>query len=342
MNYNEKIKVVSILVPVYGVERYIERCARSLFEQTYVDIEYIFVDDCSPDRSIEILKQVIDDYPHRKPHVRIIRHEYNRGLAAARNTAVDNCQTEFLLHVDSDDYIDKTLVERCVYKQTETNCDIVLFDYQAIYKHRIEAIRHTRCNSTVERTIKLLSRQTPVCVWGGLYSIKLYKANGIKAEEGVNNNEDYQVTPRLSYYSRTVAYLDLYLYFYNCTNVDSITSNFSKSQAEQGWLSITILKSFFKDKGKEFTDALQNVEIIRLARYIKLSVEHNNRDYYYELRKRQNVISLDKISVVPWSYRLYLYVNNFNLLFLYTKAGNALKKFIVSIKDFLNFRMFPK
>lgn len=68
-------KKVSILVPVYGVEKYIERCARSLFEQTYDNIEYIFVDDCTKDRSIEILQKVLEDYPNRKKQVEILHHE---------------------------------------------------------------------------------------------------------------------------------------------------------------------------------------------------------------------------------------------------------------------------
>lgn len=70
-----EIKKVSILVPVYGVEKYIERCARSLFEQTYDNIEYIFVDDCTKDRSIEILQKVLEDYPNRKNQVKILNHE---------------------------------------------------------------------------------------------------------------------------------------------------------------------------------------------------------------------------------------------------------------------------
>ena len=68
-----EIKKVSILVPVYGVEKYIERCARSLFEQTYDNIEYIFVDDCTKDRSIGILQKVLEDYPNRKNQVKILQ-----------------------------------------------------------------------------------------------------------------------------------------------------------------------------------------------------------------------------------------------------------------------------
>ena len=101
---------VSILVPIYGVERFIERCARSLFEQTYPNIEYVFVNDCTADRSVEILKELVEDYPGRKDAVKIISHEKNRGLAAARNTALENATGVFICHVDSDDWVPKALM----------------------------------------------------------------------------------------------------------------------------------------------------------------------------------------------------------------------------------------
>lgn len=83
------------------------------------------MNDCTPDNSIEILKNVIQDYPQRKEYIRIITHEKNRGLAATRNTAVENCHTDFLRHVDSDDYIEKDAVEKLVNKKKEGDYDIV-------------------------------------------------------------------------------------------------------------------------------------------------------------------------------------------------------------------------
>ena len=80
---------VSVLVPVYGVEKYIARCAESLFGQTFKDIEYIFVDDCTRDRSMEVLQEVLDRYPERKEHVWIIKQEHNRGVGAARQRGLD-------------------------------------------------------------------------------------------------------------------------------------------------------------------------------------------------------------------------------------------------------------
>ena len=82
--------LISILVPIYGVEKYIERCARSLFEQTYPNLEFVFVDDASPDKSIEILHQVIKDYPKWDGHISIIHHDKNCGIAATRNSLVNN------------------------------------------------------------------------------------------------------------------------------------------------------------------------------------------------------------------------------------------------------------
>ena len=75
---------VSIIVPIYNVQSYIERCARSLFSQTLDELEYIFVNDCTPDSSITILNHVLQDYPHRKSQVKIINRIQNGGQAAAR------------------------------------------------------------------------------------------------------------------------------------------------------------------------------------------------------------------------------------------------------------------
>ena len=116
---------VSILVPIFGVEKYIERCARSLFEQTYSNLEYIFVNDCTPDKSVEVLENVMVNYPERIENVKILTHEKNRGVAAVRNTALDNACGDFVSLVDSDDWLELDAVELLVSKQLKTDADIV-------------------------------------------------------------------------------------------------------------------------------------------------------------------------------------------------------------------------
>ena len=97
---------VTVVVPVYRVEQYIERCARSLMEQTLDSIEYIFVDDCTDDHSVDILKSVITQYSERRGQTQIIHFGQNRGLAVARRTAIQAAQGEYVISCDSDDWVD--------------------------------------------------------------------------------------------------------------------------------------------------------------------------------------------------------------------------------------------
>jgi len=96
-------KQVSVIILVYNAEVYIERCARSLFEQTLSEIEYIFVDDCSSDTSMKILEEVLNQYPLRKSQVKIIHNEHNMKQAYSRTVAMLNATGDFLIHCDSDD-----------------------------------------------------------------------------------------------------------------------------------------------------------------------------------------------------------------------------------------------
>ena len=94
---------LSVLVPVYGVERYIADCARSLFAQRDVDAEFVFVDDASPDGSVDRLHEVMAEYPAVGERVRILRHARNRGVGAARRTAIEAARGTYICFVDSDD-----------------------------------------------------------------------------------------------------------------------------------------------------------------------------------------------------------------------------------------------
>lgn len=120
---------VSVIVPIYGVEKYIERCARSLFEQSLDDVEYIFVNDCTKDNSMIILQQVILEYPKRKSQVKIICHDNNKGLPTARQTGVLVATGEYIAHCDSDDWVNPDMYRAMYEKAKENNYDVVVCDY---------------------------------------------------------------------------------------------------------------------------------------------------------------------------------------------------------------------
>lgn len=116
---------VSVIVPIYNVEKYIEDCAKSLFQQTLNDIEYIFVNDCTPDKSIKILKEVLDAYPERKNQVKIVNLEVNSGQAAARKRGVSEATGDFIIFCDGDDWVDKNMYQRLYDCAIQHNYDIV-------------------------------------------------------------------------------------------------------------------------------------------------------------------------------------------------------------------------
>lgn len=122
-----------MIIPVYNVGKFIERCVRSLMEQTMDNVEYIFVDDASPDNSIQILQKVIADYPNRRDNVRILTHAENKGLPAARNTGLAVATGEYIFHCDSDDFVEKDLLSTLYETARNENADIVWSDYYISY-----------------------------------------------------------------------------------------------------------------------------------------------------------------------------------------------------------------
>ena len=218
---------VSILVPVYGVEKYIERCARSLFEQSYYNIEYIFVNDCTKDKSIEILTDVLDEYPHRKAQVKIIHHKRNRGLSAARNTAVANMTGDYLWHIDSDDYVAVDAVEELVREIKKTNANVVIFGYNSVYANKTISNTIEPYNNINTYIKLLLLNSIAASMWNKFYRTSFYKEIGIMSIEGIGQGEDYAVVPRILYNTSKITWFNKSLYFYNLVNQSSYSNNIS-------------------------------------------------------------------------------------------------------------------
>lgn len=249
--------MISVLVPIYAVEKYIERCARSLFEQTYNDIEYIFVNDCSPDRSVDILKQIIPQYPQRVEQVKIINHIKNRGLAAARNTAVSYATGDFILHVDSDDYLEYNAVEKLVEKQKETQADIVTgqsIQHTTISWFIMERPQFAEKKNFIQDMIKPTIHHT---IWGRLIRKSLYIDNQIKVKEDINIGEDMQVMTQLAYYGNKFVSIPDIVYHYDTRNMESYMNSSTKNRKKISRLiqdkeSIKIVYNFFLDNDPSF------------------------------------------------------------------------------------------
>lgn len=217
---------VSILVSVFNVEDCIERCARSLFAQTYGDLEYVFIDDCSQDRSVSVLMDVARDYPDRANEIKLIRSNSNRGVATNRNIAIENSSGEFICFVDSDDWLESDAVELLVEKQQSTDADIV---YGNALMHTSEGVVELKEKDYSDKHEMMVcySRFTPgytMVLWRRLIKASLFKDFGIKAIDGLNYSEDKNMLTKVAYYAQRVCHLDKIVYHYNRMNEHSLVA----------------------------------------------------------------------------------------------------------------------
>ena len=121
---------VSVVIPVYKVEPYMARCVRSLFGQTLTDIEFIFVDDCTPDRSMEVMLEVLEEFPNRKEQVKCYHMPQNGGLAKARHQGIALAEGDYIINCDSDDELISQDAYRLMYeKAVAEDLDIVTCNF---------------------------------------------------------------------------------------------------------------------------------------------------------------------------------------------------------------------
>lgn len=310
---------VSILVPVYGVEKYIAQCAESLFNQSYQNIEYIFVNDCTRDNSIQILESIIEKYPNRKQQIKIISHAENKGLVNARKTAIENATGEYIVHVDSDDYITSDAIQKLV-KVVINDCkiDIVFGDYTHVYKDKTRDCHHSLIFNVDEVACNMIKRNGLYNIWNNLIRKSLYKDLEIP---NINNGEDYVTMPRLVSRAKSIAYTGECTYMYTHYNVNSF-QNMSRNNQYVNDLrkALDYLFSYYGKENIAYLTALNTAAYIFDATNI-LNLPSLQKIKEYSIYLKNNVL-IDVLSV-KFVYRLVmtLYMKNkFFALLLLTKC----------------------
>lgn len=307
---------VSVIVPVYKVEKYIERCAVSLFEQTLDDIEYLFIDDCTPDKSIEILKQVLEEYPQRKNQVVIHRMEHNSGQAKVREWGMRNATGEYVIHCDSDDWVDVHMYEEMYKKAKEKNADVVLCDYyesDGVSKKLMNDFLPNKVEDTMSST---LLKKTRSVLWNKLVRRSIYKNNIMYPV--ANNAEDYTLLVQIVYYSKSFVYLNKPLYFYYY-NTNSLTRLKTKENIinifNQSMLNIRIVENFLNENKSlsKYSDELDCIKVIEKELLISYSFDKTLYKVWNEAYKEifprilfNNKITLRrKLRFLSIKYRMY-------------------------------------
>lgn len=242
--------LISVIVPVYRVEAYLERCVKSILSQTYENLEVILVDDGSPDQC----PAICDACAEKDARVKVI-HQENKGLSGARNAGIDAASGEYLAFVDSDDYVSPHFIEELYQLLQDTGCAIgqCRFSYvkgDGLVEEGDSAFCIYRGESLMEQLYGPEEKATCfVVAWNKLYRAELFKETGIRYPEG-RIHEDEATTYRLFHEAKKLAFLDRALYGYYTENGGSITSVFSAKRLQ--WLTAHEERiAFFKKNGYE-------------------------------------------------------------------------------------------
>ena len=249
---------VSVCIPVYGVEKYIERCARSLFEQTMKDdIEFIFVDDCTPDKSIEVLEKVLEEYPDRKNQVKIIHHEVNKGVSAARKTALSAAIGDYIIFCDSDDWVDLDLYETMYKQAVEKNADIaccaIVFERMNKAPFKLDM----KYDTIDEMFLHYFNSAKFNSLWHKMVLRKVVIDSHSIVPDAVIMAEDLLFVSQIMLNSKTITVCNNVSYHYFFCNPHSVTLNLCRKTFESEVAVAEIMSSILPEKYKHLILSLK-------------------------------------------------------------------------------------
>lgn len=220
---------ISVITPVYNAGKYIEQCARSLFGQTLSEMEFIFVNDGTPDDSMTILRRVVKDYPERI--VKIIDLDKNQGIANARNLGLDNATGEYVGFVDSDDWVDADMFGS-LYEYAHGK-DICACDFINEYKNCSDIARQQYGIDMHENLHRLLDGTIFPSLWSEIVKRELYQKGKFRFTPGLNVAEDLYANVCLFIEANEIVHCAKPFYHYRHTG-DSITSSNNIKNIECG------------------------------------------------------------------------------------------------------------
>ena len=285
---------VSVIVPVYNVEEYLPRCLNSLLNQTFQDYEIICVNDCSPDDSARILSRFEADYPSR---LRVLTNEHNLGLGKTRERALDEAKGEYVLFVDSDDYVKPDYIESYVNGLGDANYDIVVAGY-------IRDIDGKKIVHKVSDSVWSSTTYAIACA-------KLFRKSFITEHDlsftSVSCGEDIYFSLSAYYYNARVKVID-YAGYYYVLNRESITGSMNYKKNHERIMA-QMFESFISAHNLSLIDESKwrVVEYTYLANMINALITFNHGCGIKLMKEKYDFVRSNAESLFP-NYRSNPYV----------------------------------
>lgn len=268
---------VSVIMPVYNTEKYIERAIISLMEQTLDDVEFIIIDDGSKDNSLVIIQQVVERYPNRKNQVILISRE-NRGVAATRAQGMELAKGEYTIHLDSDDWVESDWLETMYNTANITDSDVVVCDFKLAFENHYVVVNQKPEASGLLCIEQMLDGILHGSTWNKLIKRELCVNNGVNVIENINYLEDFIYVMRIFHCSNKIAYVDKPLLNYNQQNQSSITTFINEYKVNQIVNAINHINGFLikNDIPSSFYQTLDKFKLTQKAWILFNSTQTSN------------------------------------------------------------------
>ncbi|MCT3646324.1 glycosyltransferase family 2 protein [Elizabethkingia anophelis] len=273
-------KIISVIIPVYNAEKTLYKSIDSLINQSYPYLELIFINDCSQDNTLNILyqyeKKIVDN--SKGLVIKIISHEENRGVAAARNTGLQNATGELIYYVDADDFIDERAIELLVEKQQENDADIVGCSWYLSFNQNKRRMNQPPFNDSLEAIQQMLNGKMRWNLWLFMVKRSLYEDYNIRFIPGMNMGEDLMVIMKLFVHANKVAFVNDALYHYGQSNEDSLTKTYSEKHRREVTVNLYEVEKYLH-KSSFFKSIGDGISFLKLNIKIPLLISDNKENY---------------------------------------------------------------
>lgn len=310
--------LISIIVPIYNVEKFIDKCMDTILGQTYKNIEIVLVDDGSPDNC----PKIIDEYAKKYDNV-FAYHKKNGGLSSARNFGLKKSHGKYICFIDSDDYISTKYIEVLYNKIVEEKADIAICNYYRVYKNK-----EVECVAGKFKTEYFI---TPAA-WNKLYKRNLF--DNIEYPIG-KYYEDLGTTPKLIMNCKKISYVDDFLYYY-FQNDNSIMKNVNPKIYDIYEIIDEIIR--YSKKQKKYDEYKEQIELATIFHVLIGTSYRISRDKNF---KKKDLIEIEnnvkkhfpnysknrKINDLSLEYRLFIKMFKmkfYNIIYIGLKIINLL------------------
>ena len=314
--------MISIIVPVYNTEKYLDQCIQSILSQTYTDFELLLIDDGSTDSS----GVICDRYAEQDSRVRVFLKP-NGGVSSARNIGLDNTKGEWITFLDSDDWIAPSMLDE-VYKTAMVNdADMVFVDINYNYPEKTISHKAYRWSGKPRKALVDYLKQTHPCPCWGLIRSSIIEENQNRFPENLTIYEDFHMMIRLVFLSNVIVQVEKPLYNYRMQELSIVhTTTQERTLKDQRWAYESILQ-YFKDNGvyEQYAPSLYGRILHDYQRLVLDSSLHSEFCKIYPEKKNY----IWSCTTINFKLKLIMWCLTHNLSFLtmiFCKVRNLLKK----------------